>query len=53
MPSIGPSLPNIINRGNRNYLKQIQNFTLWPPLAAEFGEEKALELLKQCKAEIK
>lgn len=36
-----------------NFQKQIQSSPLWPQMVAKFGEEKALELLKQCKADIK
>jgi len=37
----------------KNFQKQIRNSPLWPQMVAEFGEEKALELLEKCKAEIK
>jgi len=36
-----------------NFQKNIRNSALWPQMVAKFGEEKALELLKQCKADIK
>lgn len=36
-----------------NFQKQILNSPLWPQMVAQFGEEKALELLRQCKADIK
>jgi hypothetical protein len=36
-----------------NFQKQIRNSPLWGQMVAEFGEAKATELLKQCKAQIK
>ena len=36
-----------------NFQKQIRNSELWPQMVAEFGEEKAEALLKQCKGELR
>lgn len=36
-----------------NFQKQIRNSPLWLQMVAEFGEGKALELLKQFRADIK
>ncbi len=35
------------------FQKQIANSPLWGQMVSEFGEVKAAELLKQCKAQIK
>ena len=35
------------------FQRNIRDSELWNQMVAEFGEEKALELLKGCKAEIK
>ena len=37
----------------RNFRQQIRNSELWPQMAAEFGEEGAEELLRQCKGELR
>ena len=37
----------------RNFQEQIRNSEFWPQMVAEFGEEKAEELLKQCKGELR
>ncbi len=36
-----------------DFQKRIRNSPLWKQMVEEFGEEKAEELLKQCKAKIK
>lgn len=36
-----------------NFQMQIRNSPLWGQMVSDFGEEKAAELLKQCKAQIK
>ncbi|MBN2705487.1 MAG: hypothetical protein JXR89_03485 [Deltaproteobacteria bacterium] len=36
----------------RNFQKEIRNSELWDQLVAQFGEERALEILSECKAEI-
>ena len=36
-----------------NFIKEIKESPMWDEMVAEFGEKRALELLKECKAEIK
>ena len=36
-----------------NFIKEVKNSSIWNEMVAEFGEKRALELLKDCKAEIK
>jgi len=37
----------------RNFQKEIRNSELWPQMVAEFGEKKALEILRECKGELR
>ncbi|MCP4722519.1 MAG: hypothetical protein GY860_23930 [Desulfobacteraceae bacterium] len=37
----------------RNFIKEIKDSPMWDEMVEEFGEKRALELLKDCKAEIK
>jgi hypothetical protein len=37
----------------KNFQKQIRNSEIWDQMVAEFGEEKAERILKECKAEVK
>ena len=39
-------------RFSENFQRELRNSELWDQMVAEFGEEKALELLKDCKADI-
>jgi len=41
------------DRMTKNFQKEIRNSEIWAQMVAEFGEEKAEEILKGCKAEIK
>jgi len=41
------------DRLTANFQKEIRNSELWDQMVAEFGEEKAKELLKDIKAEVK
>jgi uncharacterized protein YaaW (UPF0174 family) len=36
-----------------NFQKELRNSEIWNQMVAEFGEEKAEKILKECKAEIK
>lgn len=36
-----------------NFQKEIRNSEFWPKMVAEFGEEKAEQLLRECKGELK
>jgi hypothetical protein len=42
-----------IDQMSKDYQNQIRNSTWWDEMVNEFGKEKAEELLKECKAEIK
>ena len=37
----------------KNFQRQLRNSELWDQMVAEFGEERAEEILKECKAEVK
>ncbi len=37
----------------RNFQKELQSSEMWDEMVAEFGEKRALELIKECKAEVK
>lgn len=39
-------------RFSENFLREVKNSELWDEMVAEFGEEKALALLKDVKADI-
>ena len=49
----GELQPGGEKRLSENFQKQIRNSPLWGQMVSEFGEEKAAELLKQFKAQIK
>jgi len=36
-----------------SFIKEIKNSPMWDEMVAEYGEKRAIELLKDCKAEIK
>lgn len=36
-----------------NFQKELRNSEIWDQIVAEFGEEKAERILKECKAEVK
>ena len=40
-------------RFTHNFVKGIKDTPMWDEMVEEFGEKRALELLKECKAEIK
>ncbi|MFZ1986862.1 MAG: hypothetical protein WAU91_20795 [Desulfatitalea sp.] len=37
----------------KNFQKEIRNSEIWDQIVAQFGEEKAKQLLAECKAEVK
>ena len=37
----------------KNFQKEIRNSEFWPRMVAEFGEEKAEQLLRECKRALK
>ena len=44
---------NISDIFTKNFQKQIRNSEIWDQMVAEFGEEKAERILKECKAKVK
>jgi len=42
-----------IDQMSKEYQNKIRNSPMWDAMVNEFGKEKAEELLKECKAEIK
>jgi hypothetical protein len=36
----------------KNFQKELRNSELWDQMVAEFGEEKAKQVLKECKAQV-
>jgi hypothetical protein len=49
---IGPE-KFISKRMTINFQKELRNSEIWDQMVAEFGEEKAEQLLRECKAELK
>jgi uncharacterized protein YaaW (UPF0174 family) len=41
------------DRLTQNFQKQIRNSELWDQMVERFGEERANQILKECKAEAK
>ena len=41
------------DRMTSNFQKELRNSEIWDQMVAEFGEEKAEQILKECKAEVK
>nr|WDE41597.1 hypothetical protein [uncultured bacterium] len=37
----------------RNFQKEIRNSEIWDQLVEQFGEERALEIVNECKADVK
>ena len=37
----------------KNFQKELRNSEIWEKMVAEYGEEKAWQILKECKAEVK
>ena len=36
-----------------NFQKELRNSPIWDEMVAEYGEQKAKQILKQCKGELK
>ena len=36
-----------------NFQKELRNSEIWDQMVAEFGEEKAVQILRECKADVK
>jgi len=41
------------DRMTSNFQKELRNSEIWDQMVAEFGEQKAEQILKECKAEVK
>ena len=41
------------DRMTSNFQKELRNSEIWDQMVAEFGEKKAEQILKECKAEVK
>ncbi|EFK05443.1 conserved hypothetical protein [delta proteobacterium NaphS2] len=37
----------------RNFQKELRDSELWDEMVAQYGEKRALELIRECKAEVK
>ncbi len=37
----------------RNSQRELRNSELWDEIVAQFGEERALEIISECKADVK
>ena len=37
----------------RNFQKELRNSEIWDEIIAQFGEKRAMEILGECKAEVK
>jgi len=46
-------LEDISDRLTRNFQQELRKSELWDQMVAEFGEKRAEEMLKECKAEMK
>ena len=45
-------LPEEVEKITKAYQEEIRNSPIWGEMVKEFGEEKASEMLKECKAKI-
>lgn len=43
----------VSDRLTANFQKELRNSELWDQMVAEFGEKRAEEILRECKAELK
>jgi len=46
-------LLEISNRLTENFQRELRKSELWDQMVAEFGEKRAEEMLRECKAEVK
>ena len=46
-------LSDISDRLTENFQRELRKSELWDQMVAEFGEKRAEELLRECKAEVK
>jgi uncharacterized protein YaaW (UPF0174 family) len=48
-----PTSREFVDRLTQNFQKEIRNSELWEQMVEQFGEERAEEILRECKAEVK
>jgi hypothetical protein len=53
LPFPGVPPPGTAELRTANFQRQLRNSPMWQQMADQFGEQKAEELLRQCKAEIR
>jgi uncharacterized protein YaaW (UPF0174 family) len=46
-------LKEFSERFTANFQRELRNSEIWDEMVAEFGEKRAKEILKDCKAEVK
>jgi uncharacterized protein YaaW (UPF0174 family) len=46
-------LSELSNRFTENFQRELRNSELWDEMVAEFGEKRAEEMLRECKAEVR
>ena len=46
-------LGQISDRLTENFQRELRNSQLWDEMVAEFGEKRAEEMLRECKAEVR
>jgi len=51
--SAGGVLSALSARLTENFQRELRNSELWEQMVAEFGEQRAEELLRECKADVK
>jgi len=48
-----PPTPEMLEEMTRQYQEQVRHSPLWGEMVKEYGKEKAEELLKECRAELR
>lgn len=48
-----PPTPEMLEAMTKRYQERLRNSPLWDVMVKQFGEEKAEELLKECRAELR
>ncbi len=51
--SAGGLFSEIAERLTANFQREVRKSELWDQMVAEFGEKRAKELLRECKAEVR
>lgn len=52
MPGTPPT-PEMLEELTKEYQKQIRNSPLWDEMVKQYGRDKAEEILKECRAELR